>query len=325
MMMRRNKQQQGAATHRQPKHMTKPQASKLREIVEQVVTQWLDTPEPQNLAIAYNELITLAVGSDCLTPDNYRPYDAPWMEDNCDFYRSLIVVSLLLLLGGDIVTEKQASTIRRTLERSVMLLRILVGAHKETELIHKVPTSRYPLLNALLTEPLMPLSRDERQDLIAARGYPSNDEQVEDIQDQTLALPSRKELIREELQLLQMAQKPIPHTSPQEYHDQVVSPWNILGYGKVWVGGQRQSLTLFQCGALQFLQDDQEEPLTTWLRENSIRVDGDQKVVTINSQVSFTTQQDWGHKFDQAMEYLVIQQDLCQQAQQLWDEDAAVS
>lgn len=135
-----------------------------------------------------------------------------WLEDTLDLHRAIAAVSFLLLQLKDLQNDHEAAkTLETTIERSILMLRLTTACSNEASIPEKVTISRFSLLNALLDEPLLPLSRNERASLWRETTEPIEVPETEN----TLELPSKQQLEREERRLVQMAQKPLPSNLPE--------------------------------------------------------------------------------------------------------------
>ena len=140
-------------------------ASSLQMTIHQVVNEWLGDPiDERSLEKAFDTLVACCNGK----------YDVVnHVEVLCDMYRALLVTSFLLRLEYRHSPEV-SQRLEGSVERCFLLLQILVAAPTPEDLVHKMPTSRYPLLNALLEEPLIPMCPTDRQELYIAAMSTSN-------------------------------------------------------------------------------------------------------------------------------------------------------
>jgi hypothetical protein len=187
----------------------------LQTTVHQVVTEWLRDPvERIRLEKAYDAMIV------CCHSSYAYNFIHNNVETLSDLYRALLVTSLLLRLDEyHRHSPETCQCLEDSVERSLVLLQILVAAPTAHDLVEKLPQSRYPLLNALLQEPLVPLCRTDRQDLWWSTATNDNEEEDDDEEEGVLSIPDKKQLAREEQQLLRMARRPIPEPTSREAED----------------------------------------------------------------------------------------------------------
>ena len=201
----------------------------LREQLQQVI-EWLDPSttcdlELANIQLAYDTLLPwthqdLPVGgpntswqqrlhSQLVTDPSHF---ADWLDNQSDLYRCIILASFLAM---QLMTREKDcfSVLQQSIERSLLVLKILYNANNDTQLAERLLESRYPLLNALFLEPLLPLSHHDRTQLWENSCEPIsiNDFLPEEITSPLLSLPNRKELLQEEIKLIQMANTTIPN------------------------------------------------------------------------------------------------------------------
>lgn len=289
----------------------------LQIIVEKVVTKWLDPPrgqkiETKNLKNAHDLLIEAC---DNYAGPSFHPYDSSWLIVRCDLYRCIIVISLLLAVKDN---SSETEAFEKVVEQSLLLLQILVGAESELELPYRTPPSQHRILNELLLEPLVPLTSDERQEFWASAisERKIDEEQIEDV---TLTLPSKKELIREEQQLIKMANRPISSNHVEEFFlakenekEQLFLPGDILCKD----GG----LCLMRCGALR----DQNGYISWLSNQSSISknksVDSAKMVLFITKDKHFEIDDEraWIEAFDLALKQVHSRHNLCKHAEKLW-------
>ena len=200
----------------------------LRESLQQAI-DWLDAEEVQivNIQRAHDVLLDLVQESQTqqqqqrdvmtfsertrtqlLTEPNMF---ADWLDDQSDLYRCIILSSFLLLQLMERIPE--FAVLQDTIERAVLVLRVMYNASDDVALSNSILESRYPLLNALFQEPLLPLSKAERTQLWDDTVEPIS---IQDVDGDTassnvLATITPKELLREENQLLDMAEREIPN------------------------------------------------------------------------------------------------------------------
>jgi len=136
---------------------------------------------------------------------------ADWLDDQSDLCRSIIASAFLALqlMERD---EVCFGILQQSIERALLVLRVIYNAPDDVALADCILESRYPLLNALFLEPLLPLSRDNRTKMWDDTMEPIS---MQDIEDDTttasiVTIPTTKELLHEEETLLEMAEKEIP-------------------------------------------------------------------------------------------------------------------
>ena len=236
-----------------------------------------------------------------------------WIQDVADVYRCIIVSSFLLLQLKDFScssgshdsqlndgrTDKKV--LQESIERSILLLRMMFAVKTEEELGTKLMDSRYPLLNALFQEPLVPLSSEERATMwtcsddapIDVDGIVVDDN--DDGDEDGFMLPSKQELIREEHELLEMANRPISSSNsggsggrtsvgrdpPNQRRQRQQLPHDVLRSGNVRLcsfESERQptqaidtlseapwgGLCLYRCGVASF-EENKSNPSQVWL------------------------------------------------------------
>jgi len=214
--------------------------------------------------------------------------------------------------------SSETAAFEKVVEQSLLLLQILVGAESELELPYRTPPSQHRILNELLLEPLVPLTSDERQQFWASTNSERkiDEEQIEDF---TLTLPSKKELIREEQQLIIMANRPIPSNHLEEFflakeneEEQLFLPGDILCKD----GG----LCLMRCGALR----DQNGDISWLSNQSSIskskNLDSTGMVLFITEDKHFTIDEGstWIEAFGLALKQVHSRHNLCKHAEKLW-------
>mmetsp|Transcript_12535 Transcript_12535/g.19397 ORF Transcript_12535/g.19397 Transcript_12535/m.19397 type:complete len:292 (-) Transcript_12535:249-1124(-) len=288
----------------------------IEAIVQKVVMQFLEPPrgekiETKNLTDAHDQLIHAC---DSCNDSEFRPHDSSWLIARCDFYRCLIVVSLLLAVNNGV---SKTEALEKIVEQSLILLQILVGAESELDLPDRTPPSQYSILNDLLIEPLVPLSHEERQQLWISNSQGRiNEEEIENV---TLPLPNKMELIKEERQLIKMANRPIPSNYKEKIplleeniENQLFLPGDILC--------KDERLLLLRCGALLDQNGD-----VSWLTEKSSIVTsrkGDSKKVmlAISKEQQFEVEEGckWIQSFDIAQKQVQARNELRKQAEELW-------
>jgi hypothetical protein len=201
----------------------------LRESLQQVM-EWLDAEEVRvvNLQRAHDVLLELvqqqtppqqamAFSERTRTQLTTEPtMFADWLDDQSDLYRCIILSSFLLLQLMERIPE--FALLQDSIERALLVLRVLYNASDDVALSNFILESRYPLLNALFQEPLLPLSKAERTQLWDDTVEPISIQDVDgDTGTSEVIVISPKELLREENQLLDMAEREIPnnvnHTS----------------------------------------------------------------------------------------------------------------
>lgn len=287
----------------------------LRTTIDKVVRERLDPGvDKSSLERAYDTLIHLASTTTLAQP----PIDQAELEDLCDLYRTLMVTSLLLRLhfGEDHYDEATCGTLQASIERCFLLLKILVLSPNVAELVHRLPQSRHPLLNALIEEPLVPLDKLERQEMWLSAAGDDDDDEEDDVVDGCLPLPDKKQLALEEKELIGMAQRPIPEveTLPQQQqHQRQHLPTDVLV--------QQGEIKMFRCGVLR-LEDGSVWQLshrrTTLLFEKQattlrLQYREDAEVV-INKAVSL-----WERGLKQAFDASEVRENLCLQAEESWE------
>jgi hypothetical protein len=280
--------------------------SQLQKTIHQVVIDWLGDPiEETSLEKAFDALVACC---------NWNHDVVDHVEVLCDMYRALLVTSFLLRLEYH-HSPDVCQCLEDSVERCLILLQILVAAPTPQDLVHKIPTSRYPLLNALLEEPLIPMCLTDRQELWMNL---SSDDQ-EDDEVGVFSLPDKKQLASEEAELLEMARRPIPEPTRREVEENTTHrptqtlrkllPNDIL----VEDGGCK----LYRCGVLQL--EDKTISLSTEsvvdVETNSIHVklgDGTSMHVPIQNK------QEWAFALEATRQHLTIQLVLRRYAPTLW-------
>jgi hypothetical protein len=187
-----------------------------------------------------------------------------WMQQHADLYRALLLSSFLWLElagGDDELLDSQGTTIlQSSVEKCLLLLQVLHTANHGTAL----PESRHVLLQAVLDEPLVPLDKQERQYsyILQARTTKWDTNAHNDallINDEefiTVATMDRKELIRQEKELLKLASKPVPALT----RNSVVAPSGIIDHVNGSVKEESQN-GLVHCGSI-----------TYWIHNDSPRI-----------------------------------------------------
>jgi len=315
--------------------------SGLQETIHQVVTQCLDSSEGvmvrENLEESYTVLIHAASTASSAV---FAPYDPCWLETQCDLYRALIVTSLLLRLQHyRQYDQEKCQCLEDSVERCFALLKIMIGTTED--LPGTIPPSRYNILNSLLLEPLVPLSKPERERL-----WLSNDEAADinagdednDGEGDTnhLMLPDKKQLALEELQLLSMARRPIPEPARVSFSPEIEfsaplpkRPSDVLM--------QHRRVQLFRCGVL--LVQQQHEGTYSLLfsskttvqqdvnadDDTTLRVqimDGGDSNPNNSIQISIVdkhNRQVWIDAFEVALQHARMRDELRCEAKELWD------
>jgi hypothetical protein len=203
----------------------------LREQLQQAI-EWLDPSttcdlELANIQLAYDTLLPWT-HQDLPVCGPYKSWQqrlhsqlvtepsqfADWLDDQSDLYRSIILASFLALQLM-IREEHCFSILQQSIEHSLLVLKILYNANNDTQLAERLLESRYPLLNALFLEPLLPLSRDDRAQLwentLEPIAIDNNLVPDNEITNPLLSLPNHKELLQEEIKLIKMANTTIPN------------------------------------------------------------------------------------------------------------------
>jgi len=298
----------------------------IQSTIHQVITKWIDPVSSKKLEIetlqeAYDVLINTC--HLCASLD-FQSHDLCWLKVQCDLYRSLIVTSFLLLLQN----ASECDILKNLVEKSILLLRILVGAESESDLPHKLPPSEYQLLNSLILEPLIPLSEEGRKELWLLHEKDNDDEEST-----SLAIPNKKELLQEEQQLIRMAERPIPTNWSKENKSQVESkqelllPGDILWKGIYRSGVNQNELLILRCGALQ-----NKTGFLTWLtKKSTISKNGDINIdkidLVVNEQESFQIERNDRliQALDLAKQQICIREGLCEQVNELWKTSSNLS
>jgi hypothetical protein len=280
-------------------------ASHLQTTIHQVVNEWLGDPiDEKNLEKAFDTLVACCNGK-------YHMVDH--VEVLCDMYRALLVTSFLLRLEYRHSPEV-SQCLEDSVERCFLLLQILVAAPTPQDLVHKMPTSRYPLLNALLEEPLIPMCPTDRQELWLSE---SNDDDEED-EEGVFLMPDKKQLASEEEQLLDMARRPIPEQTQDVEGNNVyrqTQPHRKLLPNDILVedGGCK----LYRCGVLQL--EDKTFSLST---ESVVNVENSSIHLTLGDgtcmHVPIQKRQDWKVALEATRQHLTIQVLLRSYASTLW-------
>lgn len=150
------------------------------------------------------------------------------MEHRADLYRAVLVASYLWLELGPPTDLHTLETLQHNVERSLLLLQVLAciinpsSCTSETDWPQSLPPScEFPLLDAVLSEPWVPINWKERQDLYAWQRQQllySGDSHIkrkpysveEEEEEEEFVIPSKAQLRREEQALVQLALTPIP-------------------------------------------------------------------------------------------------------------------
>jgi hypothetical protein len=194
----------------------------LRESLQQVM-EWIDAEEVQIASIqkAHDlllELVRQPLAQDmsfterqCTQLLTEPTIFADWLDDQTDLYRCIILSSFLLIQLMERIPE--FDLLQDSIERALLVLRVLYNASDDVALSKAILESRYPLLNALFAEPLLPLSKTERRQMWDDTIQPISiqDVDAEHTGIAELILISPKELEREEKQLLDIAGREIPN------------------------------------------------------------------------------------------------------------------
>lgn len=234
--------------------------------------QWIDSPNlnVRELQRAYDllcdEVAVVAMEDfvlrDQLIASCISGESLAWWTDQMDLYRAIITVSFLLLQMKTFDT-KSARTLQNTIEQALLILKLLAGTDKEERLGERLIPSRYPLLNALLQEPLLPLSRLDRMELWHVSSEPIEADEEEG-DENGIMIPSRQELLREETELIKLARKPLPPglaTQEDSSKNESIAwkrqlPNAVLCQAKVKLSTKSASLSrdshlvLYRCGCL---------------------------------------------------------------------------
>ena len=292
-------------------------APRLPTIIHQVVTEWLGDPiECKNLAKAYDALIGCCNIKCSLDILDDKSSTLPIL---CDLYRALLVTSFLLRLNYPHSSET-CHCLENSVERCLWLLQILVAAPTSQDLVGRLPPSSYPLLAALLEEPLIPLHRNERNELWWSLSSYDDDEDEDNCIE---GIPDKKQLAIEEQQLLDMARRPIPErTNDQEdntaeFHaeyrkDPLLLPSDILV--------EDNGYKLHRCGVLHV--DDRTLVLTsqtTFDADNGVihlKIDEDSH---IRLQISTSRSLIWAASLQTAIREKTVQETLRNQTPALWN------
>lgn len=284
-----------------------PLASQLQTTIHQVVNDWLGDPiEETSLEKAFDALV------ECCN----RNHDVvDHVEVLCDMYRALLVTSFLLRLEYHHSPEV-CQCLEDSVERCLLLLQILVAAPTPQDLVLKIPTSRYPLLNALLEEPLIPMCLNDRKELWMSL---SDDDQDDD-DEGVFLIPDKKQLASEEEELLDMARRPIPEQTREEEKHNLHRPSQTQPRCKLLPNDilvEDEGCKLYRCGVLQL--EDKTILLST---ESVVDVETSSIHVRLGDGTSMHVPIQKRHEWDVALEatrqHLTIQLVLRRYVPTLW-------
>ena len=294
-----------------------PLATRFPTIIHQVVTEWLGDPiERHNLTKAYDALIDCCRFTCSLDVNDDNSATFPML---CDLYRALLVTSFLLRLNYSHSSEN-CRCLETSVERCLWLLQILVAAPTSQELVGRLPPSSYPLLTALLDEPLIPLHLNERHDLWWGLSNNDDDEHEEvGIE----GIPDKKQLAIEERQLLDMARHPIPEpTANQEDcanefqmeqpKDPLLLPSDILVEDN---GSKLNRRGVLHVEGSTIVLTSQ----TTFKADNALihlKLDGER---IIHLRISMSRTLDWTAAMQTAIEHKTVEDTLRNQTPALWN------
>jgi hypothetical protein len=300
--------------------------SLIEKVVHQVLTEALESPITEiKLKNAYDTLHTCCRDS-IQFQDEISVETIPVF---CDFYRAFLVVSFLLRLEGSYQLNVQSylQTLEDSVERSIVLLQVLAAAPSEEDLVNRLPPSKYPLLNSIFSEPLIPLSLDERK--AAFSSYSDHDAEtvntVFDDSDHILSIPSKRQLALEEKELLEIASIPIltntqTITTDMHANDPIQVSHLLKMPHDVLV--EDQNVQFHRCGILDFgstkiqMSTHEANNIKVFANFVEIQLNGGR---CINVPLAYSTCQDWKEAIDTVRNHIRTQELLRRRALDLWN------
>jgi hypothetical protein len=350
-----------AKTEEMPKSKTldaeeEGSTSFMENVVHDVLTNSLESPISETkLRYAYDTLLSCCPDNGDDYSFHQDPYPKKISIDSirvlCDYYRAFLVVSFLLRLEGSNhlrlsscseqqqLQLQQQQTLEESVERCIWLLQILVAAPTELDLVNRLPVSKYPLLNSLFHEPLIPLCRDARQstfasftdkeaDTLTTTSIWEEEEEEDDSSSQHIFFlrPSSKaQLALEEKELLAMASRPIPSDSQTNVTDIHDDSWRISPSFQLPndIMAKDQNVRLYRCGILDF--DSTSSILLSPLEARNIKVCTNQVEIQLNDgrymniPLTYSTCEEWKEAIESICNDMQTQELLRHRAMDFWN------